>query len=54
MSQRDLHARLVARSVSGRYDLFLGVGAGLAILGAILLLFRLGASDHARTWQCCT
>ena len=51
MSQRDLHARLVARSVSGRYDLFLGVGAGLAILGGILLLFRLGASDHARTWH---
>jgi Ni/Fe-hydrogenase subunit HybB-like protein len=51
MSQRDLHARLVARSVSGRYDLFLGVGAGLSILGAILLLFRVGGGDHARTWH---
>jgi len=51
MSDRDLHARLVARSVSGRYDLFLGVGAGLAILGAILLLFRLSPDDHIRAWQ---
>jgi hypothetical protein len=51
MSDRDLHARLVARSVSGRYDLFLGVGAGLAILGAILLLFRLSPDDHVRAWQ---
>ena len=51
MSDRDLHARLVARSVSGRYDLFLGVGAGLFILGAILLLFRLSAEEHMRAWQ---
>ena len=51
MSDRDLHARLVARSVSGRYDLFLGVGAGLAILGAILLLFRLSPTDQLRAWQ---
>jgi hypothetical protein len=51
MSDRDLHARLVARSVSGRYDLFLGVGAGLSILGAILLLFRLSAEEHVRAWQ---
>jgi Ni/Fe-hydrogenase subunit HybB-like protein len=51
MSQRDLHARLVARSVSGRYDLFLGVGAGLTILGALLLLFRLGDGDNARAWH---
>ena len=51
MSDRDLHARLVARSVSGRYDLFLGVGAGLTLLGAILLLFRLSPDDHVRAWQ---
>ncbi|MGE5092564.1 MAG: hypothetical protein ACM3OH_10410 [Bacillota bacterium] len=51
MSDRDLHARLVARSVSGRYDIFLGVGAGLALLGAILLLFRLSPDDHVRAWQ---
>ncbi len=51
MSDRDLRARLIARSVSGRYDLFLGVGAGLALLGAILLLFRLSPGDHERAWQ---
>ncbi|MEO8226299.1 MAG: hypothetical protein ABI637_02660 [Gemmatimonadota bacterium] len=51
MSDRDVRARLIARSVSGRYDAFLGIGGGLAALGLILLLFRLGPADHVRIWQ---
>ncbi|MEO8089140.1 MAG: hypothetical protein ABI703_02455 [Gemmatimonadales bacterium] len=38
-----LHERLVQRAVSGRYDLFLGVGAGLTILGLILFIRSLTA-----------
>jgi hypothetical protein len=51
MSAAELRERLVARSVSGTYRGFLGVGAGLAILG-IILAWRgaaMGASD--RVWQ---
>ena len=35
-----LHERLVERSLAGRYDLFLGVGGGLAVLGLILFVVR--------------
>ncbi len=51
MNPRDVRARLIARSVTGRYDMFLGVGAGLALLGALLLLVRLSPADHLRVWQ---
>ena len=40
-----LHERLVQRSVAGRYDLFLGLGGGLAILGLILFVSALGAGQ---------
>jgi hypothetical protein len=48
-----LHERLVQRALAGRYDLFLGVGAGLAILGLILFVQSLSASDASaqRAWQ---
>ncbi|MGH7508413.1 MAG: hypothetical protein ACREMZ_02955 [Gemmatimonadales bacterium] len=48
-----LHERLGRRAVAGRYDLFLGVGGGLAILGLILFLRSLLAGDAAaqRAWQ---
>ncbi|HUR94945.1 MAG TPA: hypothetical protein VMY76_10205 [Gemmatimonadales bacterium] len=46
-----LRDRLVQRSLTGRYDLFLGVGGGLAILGLILFVMAL-TGDHAdRAWQ---
>ena len=32
-----LRQRLRERAVAGRYDVFLGLGAGLAILGALLI-----------------
>ncbi len=48
-----LRERLVQRAVAGRYDLFLGVGAGLAILGLILFAQSLTADDASaqRAWQ---
>jgi hypothetical protein len=52
MDAGKLRARLTANSVAGRYDLFLGVGLGLAILGLIFFLRALGgdASAH-RAWH---
>ncbi|HET9464869.1 MAG TPA: hypothetical protein VFO71_05040 [Gemmatimonadales bacterium] len=47
-----IHERLVQHSVRGRYDLFLGVGAGLTIFGLILFLRSLGEEPFAvRAWQ---
>ena len=42
MNPRTVHSRLVERALSGKYDLFLGVGGGLAILGLILFIGALG------------
>ncbi|MEO7987637.1 MAG: hypothetical protein ABI766_13985 [Gemmatimonadales bacterium] len=50
MSQ-TVHQRIVQRAVAGRYPLFLGLGGGLAILGAILFIQSLSSGDAARTWQ---
>ncbi len=48
-----LRERLVQRAVGGRYDLFLGVGAGLTIFGLILFVQSLsaGADSAVRAWQ---
>jgi hypothetical protein len=48
-----LHERLVQRAVAGRYDLFMGVGAGLALLGLILFVQSLLAGEESavRAWQ---
>jgi hypothetical protein len=48
-----LHDRLAQRAATGRYDLFLGVGAGLAILGLILFVRSLMAEPASaqRAWQ---
>ena len=46
-----LHERLVQRAVAGRYDLFLGVGGGLAVLGLILFIVALRAGQADRAWQ---
>ncbi len=43
--------RLTTRSVTGRYDVFLGLGAGLAILGLLLLFRALGGPDADRAWH---
>ncbi|MFZ5624422.1 MAG: hypothetical protein ACOY71_08310 [Gemmatimonadota bacterium] len=45
-----LRERLIARSVSGRFGLFIGLGGALAVAGLGLFLMSLG--DHAdRAWQ---
>ncbi len=46
-----LHERLVQRSLAGRWDLFLGLGAGLSILGLILFVGALRAGQGDRAWQ---
>jgi hypothetical protein len=46
-----LHQRLVQRAVVARYDLFLGVGAGLSILGLILFAQSLAEGTADRAWQ---
>jgi hypothetical protein len=52
MDAARLRARLAANSVAGRYDLFIGVGLGLSILGLIFFLRALGADDSAhRAWH---
>ncbi|HEU5049907.1 MAG TPA: hypothetical protein VFU00_06245 [Gemmatimonadales bacterium] len=51
MISKHVHDRLVASSTTGRYGAFVGVGAGLAILGLILLLRSLSGADAVRAWQ---
>ena len=46
-----VHQRLVDRALTGKYELFLGVGGGLAVLGLILFLMSLGGEDAPRAWQ---
>jgi hypothetical protein len=46
-----MRRRLVARSVTGRYDAFLGLGAGLGLLGLVLFLRALGGQDADRAWH---
>ncbi len=47
----SLRERLVQRSLAGRYDLFLGLGGGLTILGLILFFLALRGGDADRAWQ---
>ena len=46
-----LHERLAQRSLAGRYELFLGVGGGLTVLGLIFFLQALGSGNGERAWQ---
>jgi Ni/Fe-hydrogenase subunit HybB-like protein len=46
-----LRQRLIERSLAGRYDLFLGVGGGLTILGLIFFVQALGDGKADRAWQ---
>jgi hypothetical protein len=51
MSPGTIHARLVERALTGRYDLFLGAGGGLAVLGLILFVQSLAGEGAGRAWQ---
>jgi hypothetical protein len=48
MSPGTVHQRLVERALIGKYDLFLGLGGGLAGLGLFLFVF---VDDATRAWQ---
>jgi hypothetical protein len=51
MSPRTVHTRLVERALTGKYDLFLGLGGGMALLGLILFIQSLGGEEADRAWQ---
>jgi hypothetical protein len=51
MSPTTIHRRLVERSLAARYDLFLGLGGGLAALGLILFIGALLGGSADRAWQ---
>ena len=51
MTSRNLRQRLAEASLAGRYDLHLGAGLGLSILGAILFLVSLRGESAERAWQ---
>ncbi|HYF38386.1 MAG TPA: hypothetical protein VD930_01775 [Gemmatimonadales bacterium] len=48
-----LRERLTERSLAGRYDVFIGIGAGLALLGLYLFVAALldGPATADRAWQ---
>ena len=51
MTDRDLQQRLVARAVSGRYDLFVRLGGLLAVGGAALFVVAIAGGRGERAWQ---
>jgi hypothetical protein len=51
MTQRDLLQRLSAGSVSGRFDLFVKLGALLLAIGAALFIVALSGDHGVRAWQ---
>ncbi len=51
MARRNLRQRLVDASLGGRYEAYLGVGLGLAVLGLILFALALRGPNAARAWQ---
>ncbi len=51
MAPRKLRQRLVEASLLGRYDIYLGVGLGLALLGMVLFPLALRGEGAARAWQ---
>ena len=51
MARRNLRQRLVDASLAGRYEAYLGVGLGLAVLGLILFALALRGPNAARAWQ---
>jgi hypothetical protein len=52
MSPGTIHQRLIERALTGKYELFRGLGGGLAVLGLILFVTALGREETAaRAWQ---
>lgn len=50
-ASRNLRRRLAEASLAGRYEMHLGVGLGLALLGAILFVVALRGEGAHRAWQ---
>jgi hypothetical protein len=51
MSPTTIRRRLIEASLAGRYDLFLGLGGGLAGLGLILFVLAFMQGHGDRAWQ---
>ena len=51
MTQRDMLQRLSASAVSGRFDLFVKIGALLLAIGAALFIVAVSGGDGVRAWQ---
>ena len=52
MDAAKLRQRLASSAVAGRFDLFLGIGVGVAILGTIFILRSMGSDESAhRVWH---
>ncbi|HEX5386303.1 MAG TPA: hypothetical protein VFW66_06385 [Gemmatimonadales bacterium] len=50
MDPARLRQRLVSASLAGRYELFLGIGGGLAVLGLILFISSISGAGADRAW----
>jgi hypothetical protein len=51
MSPGTVHQRLVERALAGKYELLLGLGGGLAVLGLILVVTALQGENAVRAWH---
>jgi Ni/Fe-hydrogenase subunit HybB-like protein len=51
MARQSLRQRLIEASLAGRYEVHLGVGLGLAVLGTILFALSLRGEAADRAWQ---
>ncbi|HTL05459.1 MAG TPA: hypothetical protein VL241_06895 [Gemmatimonadales bacterium] len=51
MTERDLQQRLLTRSVSGGYNLFVQLGGLLAAVGAALFVVAVSGGNSTRAWQ---
>ena len=51
MTERALQERLITRAVSGRYDVFVKLGALLAAVGAALFVWAVSGGQGTRAWQ---
>ena len=51
MAPRSIRQRLIEASLAGRYDIYMGVGLGLTLLGLVLFPLALRGEGHDRAWQ---
>lgn len=51
MSHAGVRETLAARSITGRYSLFVGLGIGLAVIGVALFAISLAGANAERAWH---